>query len=120
MKRIILALLLTVFALPAFAATCKISEYGYLVQDGTGQIVPVAAEPALDTQEITYTTTAASAAFNAQTRFIRVICDAKAHFVVAATPTADATDPYLAADTAEYFGIAFNVSMKIAFYDGSS
>lgn len=119
MKRL-LVLVLLLFAVPAFGATCKISEYGYLVQDSTGKVVMVAAEPALTTQTVTYTTSSASSAFNAQTRFIRIVCDAKAHFVFAATPTAAATDPWVATNAPEYFGIAFNVSMKIALYDGSS
>ncbi len=101
-------------------ATCKISEYANLSQDASGKPVPVAAEPAIATQTVTYTTSTASAAFNAQTRVIRIVADAKAHFVVAATPTADADDPYVAADASEYFGVARNQSLKIALYDGSS
>ena len=119
MKRLAVLIVL-LFAIPAFGATCKISEYGYVVQDSSGRIVPVAAEPPLTTQTVTYTTSTASNAFNAQTRFIRVVCDAKAHFVVAASPTATANSPYVPANAPEYFGIAFNVSMKIAFYDGTS
>ena len=119
MKRLAVLIVL-LLAVPAFGATCKISEYGYLVQDSSGKIVPVAAEPALATQTVTYTTSTASSAFNAQTRFIRIVCDAKAHFVVAASPTATANSPWVATNAPEYFGISFNVSMKIAFYDGSS
>lgn len=119
MKRLAVLIVL-LFAIPAFGGTCFISEYGYLVQDSAGRIVPVAAEPALAEQKVTYTTSTASNAFNAQTRFIRIICDAKAHFKVAASPTATANNTYVSTDASEYFGIAFNVSMKIAFYDGSS
>jgi len=118
MKKLFLLIVLF-FALPALGATCKISEYAFLVQDGAGRTVPVAAAPAITTQNITYTTSTQSAAVNSQTRFIRVICDAKAHFVIGANPTAATTDPYLAADTREYFGIPVNVSMKIAFKDTS-
>ena len=111
-------LILLFFALPAFGATCKISEYVRLVSDPAGRDVPVAQEPAPVEQNITYTTTTASAAFNAATRFVRIVCDAKAHFKVAAAPTATATSPYLPADTPEYFGVI--AGQKIAFYDGSS
>jgi hypothetical protein len=71
---------------------------------------------------VTYTTSTQSAAFglNPRIKFIRVICDAKAHFVVGTNPTATANSPYVAADVAEYFGLALGGTWKIAFYDGSS
>ena len=118
MKRIIPVALLLFLDFPAFGATCKISEYTNLVVDTSGRTVPVAKEPAPVEQTVTYTTTTASAAFGAATKFIRVICDAKAHFKVASAPTATANSPYLAADSKEYFGV--DAADKIAFYDGSS
>ena len=114
----LLPILFLLLALPAFGATCKISEYDNLVIDASGRTVPVAAEPARAEQTVTYTTSTASAAFAAQTKFIRIICDAKAHFKVGGSPTATASSPYLAADTAEYCGVRRN--LQIAFYDGSS
>ncbi|MCP5008962.1 MAG: hypothetical protein GY942_03175 [Aestuariibacter sp.] len=99
-------------------ATCKISEYRDAAKDNSLDDIPAAQEPAVETQNITYTTSTASAAFHSKTRFIRIIADAKAHFVVGDTPTATATDPYVVADTVEYFGI--KPGQKIAFYDGSS
>ncbi len=119
MKRLIfLSFLLLFFAAPSFAATCKISEYTNMVVDTSGRTVPVAKEPAPVEQTVTYTSTNASAAFNAATKFIRVVCDAKAHFKVATSPTATANSPYLPADTPEYFGV--DAADKIAFYDGST
>lgn len=118
MKRLFLASLLLFFTVPSFAATCKISEYEYLIKDAAGREVPVASEPALVRQDVTYAASTASAAFASGTRFVRIVCDAKAHFVFATSPTAAATDPYLPADTIEYFGVIGGD--KVAFYDGTS
>ena len=119
MKRILL-IALTFLALPAFGATCKISEYAVLATDSQNTTVPVAVEPAPVTQNITYTTSTQSTAFASTTRFIRIVCDAKAHFSFGANPTATASSPYLPADTPEYFGIRQTGSLEVAFYDGSS
>ncbi len=99
-------------------ATCKISEYANLAKDAAGKTVMAAREPAIATQTVTYTSSTASAAFNAETEIIRVIADAKAHFVVGAAPSADADDPYVPADTVEYFGV--QSGDKIALYDGTT
>lgn len=115
-----LFILVCLMASPAFGATCKISEYSRLVVDANNREVPVALEPAIAVQNITYTTSTQSAAFNSDTRFVRIVCDAKAHFEFGGNPTAAATDPYLAADTAEYFGLAGGSSLEVAFYDGTT
>lgn len=120
MKHLLTALALLCVAAPSWAATCKISEYANLVMDEAGRIVPVAVEPSITTQNVTYTSSAQSAAFNANTRFIRIVCDAKAHYVFSANPTATAAAPYLAADAPEYFGVARGSSLEVAFYDGST
>lgn len=113
-------LLACLLSAPSWAASCKIAEYANLAVDEGGRVVPVALEPSLAVQSVTYTTNVASSAFNARTRFIRVICDAKAHFEFGTAPTATATDPYIATDSAEYFAVPRNGSYKVAFYDGSS
>lgn len=118
--KMLLTLMLCLCAAPAFAATCKVSEYANLVLDENGRQVPVPEEPSLASQNITYTTTTASSAFNARTRFVRIVCDAKAHFVFGSAPTSTAAAPYLATDTAEYFGVPRGQSYKVSFYDGSS
>lgn len=117
-----LALLVLVLAQSsAWAATCKISEYRSLATDAQGREVPVALEPPITTQTVTYTTSAQSSALDDQTRFIRVICDAKAHFVISAAGT-NATDnsPFISSGVAEYFGVQAGTSMIVDFYDGSS
>ncbi len=120
MRKLLLSLALLLVAGPSFAATCKISEYSNLVVDEGGRTVPVALEPAITVQNVTYTTTTQSAAFAATTRFVRIVCDAKAHFEFGTNPTAAATDPYLATDTAEYFAVPRGASYEVAFYDGTS
>lgn len=114
MKRLIPILLL--LTSPSWAATCKISEYSQVVDGNT----PAANEPALTTQSVTYTTSSQSSALSSGTKFVRIVCDAKAHFVFGTNPTADGDDPYLSADIPEYFGIFPHATYKIAFYDGSS
>ena len=116
MRKLFLLIAL-LFAFPAFGATCKINEYSELMVDSSGRTVMVAKEPAIAKQQVTYTTTTASAAFNAATKFVRIVCDAKAHFEFGSAPTATATDSYYPADTPEYMGV--DAADKVAFYDGS-
>lgn len=105
----------------AAAATCKIEEFRSLATDSSGKELQVAMQPRVDAQQVTYTTATASAAFNTATRFVRVICDAKAHyrFSVAGTDAA-ATDPYIPADTPEYFGVQAGLDLVVSFYDGAT
>jgi hypothetical protein len=122
----VIGLLTLLLTSQCLAATCKISEYRDLILDANGRIVPVAQEPALATQSVTYTTSSASAAFNDETRYVRIVCDAKAHFIFTRDGTnATASSPYLSADVSEYFGIqraprATTQTLKVEFYDGSS
>jgi len=99
-----------------------ISEYTSLVEDTDDEVVSVASEPSLVTQAVTFTTSTQSAAFslNPRTKFIRIICDSTAHFAFGTNPTATSSSPLMAANTAEYFGLALGGTWKVAFYDGSS
>ena len=119
MKKLLL-IVICFISFPAFGATCFISEYISLVRDNTGQVVPVAREPGLTDQSVTYTTSTASTAFNESTEFVRIICDAKAHYQFGSAPTATASDPYVAADASEYFGVIDVGTRQVAFYDGTS
>ena len=118
--KFLLALGLLVFCAPAFGATCKISEYRRMPQDDDGRVLPVAQEPAVTDQTVTYTSSTQSAAFNNSTHFVRIVCDAKAHFQFGTDPTATANDPYLPADAPEYFGVTPGEAIEVAFYDGAS
>ena len=100
-------------------ATLKISEYAEMAKDESGDNIAVAMEPAIAEQTVTFTTAAASAAFNSRTKFIRVVADAKAHFKVGGSPAnPTANSPYLPANLPEYFGV--KQAHKIKVYDGSS
>ncbi len=100
-------------------AEFHISEYDKLAKDPSGHSVPVPLEPAIAVQRVTFTSSAQSAEFNPKTRYIRVIADAKAHFLIGDNPVATDTDPYVAADTSEFFGLS-RTGLKIAAYDGTS
>jgi hypothetical protein len=119
MIRVLAALVAGFLCLPAFGATCKIREYT-AIQNVGGQSVQVALEPALAQQEVTFTISSQSAAFNALTAFVLIICDAQAHFEFGADPTATAADAYIPANTMYFPGVTTGVSLKVAFYDGSS
>lgn len=121
MKHLIAALILLLFASTALSATCKISEYRALARDSNLQVTTFGQEPAITTQEVTFTTSAQSATFNEQTSIIRVVCDAKAHFVISIAGTnAVASSPYIPADSPEYFGVQIGRDDIIDFYDGIS
>lgn len=100
-------------------AYAYISEYSEMIEDRSGNTVPVPREPAITTQRISFTTSTASAELNEATKFVRVETELKAHYLVAKDPTALVTSPYLVAHIPEFFGIA-GEGLKIAFYDGSS
>jgi hypothetical protein len=85
-------------------ATLYISEYKDMPVT-IGQFLPVAQEPAITTQTVAITTTTQSAAFNTNTRFIRVHVDAICSIKFGASPTAVTTDARMAANTTEYFGV---------------
>ena len=84
----------------------QITEYKEVGNEITGIRLPVAQEPFLAVQQITISgTTAQSAAFNAETRYIRISGDVAFRFRVGANPTALTTDTRMIADSAEYFGV---------------
>lgn len=99
-------------------ATLQIQEYSRLAKDSNGHRIQAGVEPAQASQSVTYTTTAASAAFGEQTKLIRVIADADAHLSFGAAPTATVANMRITADTSEYFGV--KPGQKVAAYDGTS
>lgn len=118
--RYLVGLIVLVVAGPAFGATCKILEFDRVRMDASGNIVPVADFSDVNNQpteqNVTYTTATSSSAFQPNTRFIRIVCDAKAHFEFNGTATA--SDSYFPADTPEYLGVAGGQTVSL--YDGSS
>ncbi len=98
-------------------AKLHITEFVEMRKDERGDIIRVGKQPGTD-QVVTYTTTTASAAFGATTKFIRVVADADAYISFGLAPTATANSPFVPADKPEYFGV--EAAHKIAAYDGSS
>jgi len=98
-------------------ATAYITEYNYAgVQQGN--VVPVAEEPALADQTVTFTTATQSAAFNAKTSFVRIIADADCHLKFGTDPTAVATDQFIPANVEQWRGVT--AGHKVSVYDGTS
>ena len=91
-------------------ANMYISEYSQMGQDGGssggGAVAQLPAEPAAATQKVAFTTTTASAAFNAETRIVCVRLDAAGHVSFGATaPTATTNHRLLTAGQDYYFGV---------------
>lgn len=99
-------------------ATLHIAEFTAMPKDANGSVLQIGKMPPLTTQVVTYTTTTQSSAFNAETRFIRVIASAAAHLVFGSNPTATNTAPWVPASTVEFFAVV--PGQKVAAYDGSS
>lgn len=87
-------------------ATCYISEYQTVAWSTAGGL-PAGQEPALTDQTVAIGAEAKSAAFNANTRFVRisvdVVCSIK--FGPTASTTATTSNKRLAANSTEYFGV---------------
>lgn len=92
-------------------ATLWIREYATLARPpyqagsdaGTPSDMPM--EPGTDQTAVTFTTTTASAAFGANTRYIAIIADAAFHYVVAAAPTATTNALKVPANTLVHIGV---------------
>lgn len=96
----------------------SITEYGGLVKT-SGGIEPVAKEPALARQNISYGASAASAAFGSNTKLVRLCSDSLGFLNFDTTaPTADGGDTRLPANAIEY--ISVNPGDFLAIYDGTS
>jgi hypothetical protein len=79
-------------------ATLYISEYSILPQMSGGQPM-IAPEPSLTTQTVTpISSSAQSAAFNAQTHYIAICCDGIFSYAVGANPTATTAKMRVPAD----------------------
>ena len=102
-------------------ATLHVTEYRALATDQNGRAVLVGEEPSIITQHVTYTTAAASAAFNGKTKFVRVIASADAYlfWTVAGTAATTANGTLVKANVPEYFGVGIAL-LKVSAYDGTS
>lgn len=93
-------------------ANLIVTEYASLGSDIGASRVPVAAEPAVTTQTVTFTTTTQSNAFNASTRFVRLIADANCHLLFGPNPTATTSHQKVTANTVEWRAV--NPGDKVA------
>jgi hypothetical protein len=116
MRKILAAAFLMLASSPAFAASkMYISEYtntGLAI----GQLVQVAGEPAItDQTPVDYSGgVASSAAFNAATNIVRVLCTSTCSIKFGTDPTATASNKPLAAGNPEYFSVPVGQGFKIS------
>ena len=99
-------------------ANLYITEFRSVAHDATGLPIPVGDTPRLANQKVSFTTSTQSAVFNQQTSLIRLISDADCHIAFGDNPTATASQMFVKANTAEYFGV--RPGDKLAVYDGTS
>jgi hypothetical protein len=101
-------------------AVLYITEFGAQGRDQQNFIAPVATMPALVQQTVAISaSSAASAAFGAQTAMIRIESDTTCSVIVGTAPTATTTSMRVAADSPEYFAIPMGQSFKIAVISNS-
>lgn len=95
-------------------ALLYVSEYPGTGYDHGGGVA-VANTPAITTQVVVNTgATTQSAAFNANTRLVRLETDSICSFKFGTNPTATTADPRMAANQTEYFAIQPGGGMKVA------
>ncbi len=100
-------------------ATLFITEYETLAPIDHGIFAQCGKEDGSVTrQTVIYTTSTASSAFTADTRFIRVMADAYATLEFGGAPTAVAGSHPIQANVEYWFGV--EGADKVAAYDGSS
>ncbi len=93
-----------------------VNEFRSLARDAEGNVIAAPLYPPLATQVVTIgVASAASSAFNDETRFIEIASDTDCHYEVAASPTAAAASSMnLAAGVVKFIGVQAGQSMKIA------
>lgn len=100
-------------------ANLYITEYEHVGSiAGLRSAMPIAKEPALVDQTVSFTTATASSAFNTRTKFVRILADADCYVVFGADPTATASNQKLTANVEYWRGV--DAGDKISVYDGSS
>lgn len=94
-------------------STLYISEYAGDMAMLNGQLMGVASEPAIAEQTVAIGgSSTQSAAFNAQTKYVRLHADATCSRKFGSNPTATATSPRMAAGQTAYYGV--NPGDKVA------
>ncbi len=102
-------------------ATAHILEIGKIGSgdvDGWIQPMPIAQMPPIAEQTVTYTSATQSAAFNADTRAVRIDGAAERFVAFGSNPTATAASIRLKAGEWEWFGV--DPGDKVSIYDGTT
>lgn len=88
-------------------ALVYITEYSIMARDEKGIAVPVPVEPALvdQTPVAISGSSVQSAAFNADTKFVRIHTDAVCSIKFGSNPTASANSQRLGANDTQYYGV---------------
>jgi hypothetical protein len=97
-------------------ATLYISEYADSYLDQNNHTLSMAVQPPIARQAIAVVTTTStqSAAFNAKTRYVRLMTDIITGIEFGTNPTGDATSAKLPANGIEYFAVPPNQAYKVA------
>lgn len=96
-------------------AVLYITEYARQGRDAAGYQMVVADEPPVANQTVAITAgSTASAAFNVNTKFVRISTDAICSIEFGTAPTASATTRRMPANTTEYFSVPQGASFKVA------
>lgn len=97
-------------------STVSVTQFSAVAQAANGSLMCPQA-PFVATEDINASTTSAqSAAFDSQTRFVRIVSDANVRVRIGSNPTAVATDMPIRADMPEF--IAVVPGDKIAVIEG--
>lgn len=100
-------------------ATFYLREYRYLSGDKGGKHIQAGHEDGYTTDQTdTFAASTQSNAFQNDTEFVRITCDASAFIKFGDNPTATATGVQVQANTPEFFGVT--PGQKAAFYDGTT
>jgi hypothetical protein len=98
--------------------TVNVVQLQEISNDSHGELAQIAHMPAISSENVTSSgTSAQSAAFGNNCRFVRIATDTTVRILFAANPTALQTSIRLLADTAEYFGVV--AGQKVAVIDES-
>jgi hypothetical protein len=86
-------------------AVADVSEYMFLARDGRNDVIATGAEPHQAHQQVVIGAEAKTAAFQDQTRFVRVHVDAACRIAFGSAPTASSASKRMAANSTEFFGV---------------
>lgn len=92
-------------------ANLYITEYSNLGLNGNA---PIPQEPAVTGQNVSFTTSTASAAFNERTRFVRLVASADCYVKFGTGPTATTSDQFLSAEMEYFRGVPEGKAYKVA------